>query len=77
MSFWNRFSFVAHVTFWLWSRLFKVLIIHGPGLFWLREPVLREVLLMVRDRFWLQEPALKRKNVISGPGQFFGPGSQV
>ena len=71
LSFRNRFSFVAHVTFCLrepalqgsyFSRSGTVL---APG-----ASFERRVLLTVRDRFWLQEPALKKKSVISGPGQF-------
>ena len=55
------------------SRLFKVLIILGPGQF--LAPGARfegRVLLAVRDRFWLREPALKEEfNYISGPGPFW------
>ena len=60
------------------SRLFKVLIILGPGQF--LAPGARfegRVLLAVRDRFWLREPALKEEfNYISGPGPFLAPGAR-
>ena len=71
LSFRNRFSFGAHVAFWLWepalqgsyySRSGTVL---APG-----ASFERKVLLTVRDRFWLQEPALE-KECYFRPGTVF------
>ena len=38
----TAFRSLHMLRFGFGSRLFKVLIIHGPGPFWLREPALKE-----------------------------------
>ena len=53
------------------SRLFKVLIIHGPGPFGLQEQVLREECYERSGTVFGSRSQLWKKSVSSGPGQFF------
>ena len=62
LSFRNRFSFVAHVTFWLREPALQGSYYSRSGTVWAPGASFeRRVLLAVRDRFWLQEPALEKE----------------
>ena len=62
MSFRNRFSFVAHVTFGLREPALQGSYYSRSGTVWTPGASFeRRVLLTVRDRFWLEEPALEKE----------------